>query len=86
MRQIALKYNQGATNGYGKDISGTTEEWACNKEGEGAFSRREDGTWQQHAGTGQAGPFRTPAQLRAFIRAQYGVRGCRIIETIGWPE
>jgi len=29
----------------------TETEWAVNDDGEGLFSRRRDGTWQQHVGT-----------------------------------
>jgi hypothetical protein len=46
-------------------------EWACNREGEGIFSRRADGTWQQHTGTSQAGPFRSPAALSQRVRRDY---------------
>jgi hypothetical protein len=50
---------------------GDGSEWACNREGEGVFSRGRDGTWRQHAGTGQAGPFRSAADLSRHVRARY---------------
>jgi hypothetical protein len=47
------------------------DEWACNRLGEGVFSRRSDGTWQQHTGTGQTPTFRTAAQFSRYVRAHY---------------
>ncbi len=83
MKRITIKYSAAATALDGRPLTGT-EEWACNGSGEGIFSRRSDGTWQQLAGTGQAGPFRTPAQLRAALRTRYDVRGARIVDSTGW--
>lgn len=47
-------------------------EWACNRDGEGVFSRKADGSWQQHTGTGQAGPFGTARAFSAHVHANYG--------------
>jgi hypothetical protein len=46
-------------------------EWACNRNYEGLFSRRSDGTWQQHLGTGQTPRFRTPRALSRYLHAHY---------------
>ncbi len=46
-------------------------EWACNREGEGCFFRKADGTWKQYAGTGQVGPFRTAASFSRHVREHY---------------
>ena len=59
-------------------------EWACNNAGCGVFQRRPDGTWHQFTGTGQAGPFRTPAVFRRYLREHFAVRECRVVETRGW--
>ncbi len=50
-------------------VMGDGSEWACNGDGEGAFSRKADGTWRQHRGTGQAGPFRTAREFAHFVRS-----------------
>lgn len=34
----------------------------------GVFERRADGTWLQHRGTGQAGPFPSEARFRRFVQ------------------
>ena len=65
-------------------------EWACNREGEGLFSRRQDGTWQQHEGTGQTGrPFQTPQQFSRYVHARYrdghlAKRLPRMVGHAGW--
>jgi hypothetical protein len=46
-------------------------EWACNKEGEGVFTRQQDGTWLQHRGTGQTPLFKTAQQLSRYIRSKF---------------
>lgn len=51
-------------------------EWACegprdSKGGYGIFSRRRDGTWEQHTGTSQTPYFKTPAQLSAYVHKNY---------------
>ena len=43
------------------------EEWSCNREGRGLFSRRRDGTWQQHQGTCDTPRFRTAQQLSRYV-------------------
>lgn len=48
-------------------------EWACNRLGEGVFSRRADGTWQQHTGTGQTPTFRTATAFSRYVRKNFGV-------------
>lgn len=63
-------------------------EWACNGEGEGVFSRAKDGSWRQHTGTGQAGPFRTAAAFSRHVHATYrsndGERLPRMRSSRGW--
>lgn len=44
-------------------------EYACNQVREGVFSRRSDGTWQQHVGTSDTPRFKTPAALLRWCRA-----------------
>lgn len=61
------------------------EEWACNHDGEGVFSRRTDGTWAQHEGTCDTPQFRTAVQFRAYLRRQGYVKGARTVHTSGWP-
>lgn len=65
-------------------------EWACNREGEGIFSRRKDGTWQQHTGTGQTPVFRTPQQLSRYVHERYrdrdGERLARMVSNSGWND
>jgi hypothetical protein len=46
-------------------------EWSCNQDGQGVFSRRTDGTWAQHTGTGQTPTFATPQQLSRYIHRHY---------------
>ena len=46
-------------------------EWACNRDGEGVFSRRPDGTWQQHAGTSQTPRFATAQALSRYVHATF---------------
>lgn len=62
----------------------THDEWACNETRRGIFSRKPDGTWAQHTGTGQTPTFRTPAHFRRYLRDHYNVRG-RMTSTYGWP-
>jgi hypothetical protein len=47
------------------------QEWACNRGGEGIFSRRSDGTWQQHTGTSQTPRFRSALALSRYVHAHY---------------
>lgn len=82
MKSIVIQYKPGTEDLYGKRL--TVQEWACNKYGEGIFFRKDDGTWQQYTGTGQTPVFRTPEELRRYLRTHYEVRSARIIETMGW--
>lgn len=84
MRRITIRYNHGALNCYGADVSGREAEWACNSHGEGIFSRRKDGTWQQHISTSEAGPFCSPADLRRYLRKSHEIRDARIVDSAGW--
>lgn len=64
-------------------------EWGC--EGmrgsgvaHGVFSRRADGTWQQHTGTGQTPAFRTPQQFSRYVHERYGTSaGARLPRMVG---
>lgn len=85
MRWIIVKYNRGAKDHFEQEIGGTTEQWGCNKIGEGVFRRSIDGSWTQNIGTSQTPTFRKPSQLRKFIRDHFGVRNCRIVDEGGWP-
>ena len=51
-------------------------EWACEGRrggwtGSGIFSRRRDGTWQQHMGTCDTPTFRTPGELSRYVHAKF---------------
>ena len=68
-------------------------EWACERSrgesaGYGVFSRRSDGTWLQHTGTGQTPAFRKAAQLSRYVhgryRDQYGDSLPRMVRSTGW--
>lgn len=63
-------------------------EWACNGEGEGVFSRDRDGSWRQHTGTGQAGPFASAQVFSRHVHANYssnmGERLPRMRGSRGW--
>jgi len=51
--------------------------------GNGVFSRRRDGTWQQHTGTCQTPRFSSPEQFRRYLAGRYvdvGV-GLRVVAT-----
>ena len=67
-------------------------EWACNRLGEGVFSRKGDGTWQQHTGTEQTPTFRTPAALSRYVRTNYragngdDLPGMKRGSARGWPS
>jgi hypothetical protein len=52
-------------------------ELACNREFEGLFSRRADGTWQQHVGTGDAPRFRDPRHMITWARTHFDVGAWR---------
>ena len=84
MRTITIKYNPGATDEYGDDRGGLVEEWGTNSRTGGVFTRKRDGTWQQHLGTSQTPWFRDPAHLRRFIRSTYNVANARIVDHQGW--
>lgn len=45
--------------------------YAANEQREGVFYRRPDGTWSQMAGTGDTPKFKTPSQLRSYIRKHF---------------
>ena len=47
------------------------EEWACNREGEGVFRRRRDGTWAQQRGTGQTPVFKTARQFSRYVHKHF---------------
>lgn len=47
------------------------EQWACNGNGEGVFSRKADGTWQQYTGTGQTPTFTHAQQFSRYVHANY---------------
>lgn len=79
MKRITVNFSNNDQS-WGRPILEGTQEWACNDEGEGIFTRHADG-WKQHLGTGQTPIFRTPAQLRRYIRKMFNVRDARIIET-----
>lgn len=49
-------------------------EWACNREREGIFSRRPDGTWQQHTGTGQTPRFRDASHMSRYLHQAFRSR------------
>ena len=72
-------------------VLGDGSEWACNRDGEGVFYRRPDGSWQQRAGSGQAGPFATARAFSAHVHATYGDRdgaplpAMRRGSATGWP-
>lgn len=64
------------------------QEWACNQEGEGVFSRRADGTWKQRTGTGQTPHFQTAQKFSRYIHANYepnGERLPRMVNSAWWP-
>lgn len=62
---------------------GTT--YACNKEGQGVFLRRYDGTWGQLRGTGQTPTFKSPQQFRRWLGRNFNtVGGARTVNTSGW--
>lgn len=65
------------------------QEWACNKEGEGVFKRR-NGNWHQYTGTGQTPTFKTPQTFSRYIHARYrngdGEKLPRMKSHRGWPE
>ena len=47
------------------------QEWACDKYGYGVFSRRTDGTWQQHVGTGDAPRFKDSHVFSRYIHEHF---------------
>jgi hypothetical protein len=54
-------------------------DWACEgrrggSTGSGIFSRKADGTWQQHRGTGDTPVFHSPAGLSRYIHARHSER------------
>lgn len=42
-----------------------------NRDGEGVFTRRADGSYQQHIGTSQTPGFRSATQLAAWLRRNF---------------
>lgn len=44
---------------------------STNQEQEGIFTRRADGTWLQHTGTGQTPKFKSAAHLASWLRRHY---------------
>jgi len=64
------------------------QEWACNREGEGIFSRRSDGTWVQHTGTSQTPRFRSARSLSRYVHEHYrdnmGGALPRMTKALGW--
>lgn len=79
MRKIWVQYTRGAY-----DHVGVVDEWATNDRDGGVFTRRADGTWQQHKGNGQTPVFSGPAHFRRYLRAHFDVKHARIIDTAGW--
>jgi hypothetical protein len=69
---------------------GSGGEWACNQNGEGVFSRRSDGTWQQHTGTGQTPAFAAPQTFSRYVHSHYrnadGERLGRMVSSRGWDS
>ena len=64
----------------------TDDEWACNENRCGVFSRTPDGSWAQNSDTDQTPQFRDPAHFKRYLYYHYNVRG-RITFTSGWyPE
>ena len=67
---------------------GDGTEWACNKEGEGIFSRLSDGSWAQHRGTSQTIKFRVPRALSRYVHKNHrGANGeplARMVGSRGW--
>ena len=61
-------------------------EYACNKEGQGVFLRRYDGTWAQQTGTGQTPTFTSPDQFRRRLAGRYVAVGkrTRMVDSFGW--
>lgn len=61
-------------------------EYACNREGQGVFLRRYDGTWAQLVGTGQTPTFTSPQQFRRWLGGRYVTVGSRTrtISRSGW--
>lgn len=63
-------------------------EWACNRERQGVFSRRADGSWQQHTGTGQTPRFRDARHLSRWVHERFrdnmGERQPRMVGSRGW--
>jgi len=54
-------------------------EWGCEgrrdgSTGSGIFSRKADGTWQQHRGAGDTPAFSSPAELSRYIHAKLSER------------
>lgn len=64
------------------------EVFACNRDGEGVFQKRFDGTWIQHRGTSQTPVFTTPAAfsryLHANVRDSQGEKLSRMSNSYGW--
>lgn len=63
-------------------------EYACNREGQGLFLRRSDGSWSQSRGTSQTPTFRTPAALSRYVhtncRTASGEPLPRMVQKSGW--
>jgi hypothetical protein len=61
-------------------------EYACNKEREGVFERRNDGTWQQLTGTGQTPRFQSAAHFRRWLSNRYIQvgEGLRMVGSSNW--
>lgn len=66
-------------------------EFACNKYGEGVFSRRQAGRdWQQCTGTGQTPVFKTRQAFSKYVHKNYADKSgrplARMTSSYGWPE
>lgn len=61
-------------------------EYACNRDGEGVFLRRHDGTWAQLTGTGQTPVFQSARHFRLWLGDRYIAvgEGCRMVSHSGW--
>ncbi len=69
--------------------AGTVVEYGCEGSrggtgGSGVFTRSQDGTWQQHTGTGQTPYFTSRRQFRRYLLERYDVRGRCMDESDDW--
>lgn len=59
-------------------------------EGNGLFSRRSDGTWQQHVGTGDTPTFTSPQSFSRWLHKRYrerdGAALARMVNARNWGQ